>query len=83
MMTFIIGMTAGTICTISFIPQILQIIRTKHTKDISLTMYSVFSLGVFLWLIYGILAHQLPVIIANAVSFLFLLTILGMKIKYG
>jgi MtN3 and saliva related transmembrane protein len=83
MVTFIIGMLAGTITTVSFIPQLLQILRTKHTKDISLAMYLVFSLGVFLWLVYGILAVQWPVIIANAVSFVLLLAILGLKVKYG
>jgi len=78
----IIGLAAATLTTISFLPQAIKVIRTKHTKDLSLEMYSIFSGGVFLWLVYGILVNDLPLIICNAVTFIFAATILIMKIRY-
>jgi MtN3 and saliva related transmembrane protein len=83
MKTLIIGIAAGTLCTISFLPQIIRILKTRHTKDLSLITYFIFSLGVFLWLIYGVLIKELPVILANAITFIFCLIIIAMKIKYG
>jgi MtN3 and saliva related transmembrane protein len=78
----IIGLVAATLTTISFIPQAIKTIRTKQTKDLSLTMYSIFTTGIFLWLVYGILVRDIPLIIANAVTFLFTFTILALKIRY-
>ena len=78
----ILGMIAAVLTTSSLIPQIIQITKTKSTKDISLGMFIIFSLGVFFWLIYGILIHALPVIIANSVTLAFDLIILGYKFKY-
>ena len=79
----IIGLAAATGTTLSFLPQAMRIIKTKHTKDLSLAMYLIFTTGVFLWLIYGILIKDLPVIIANAITLLFTSTILIFKIKYN
>ena len=79
----IIGLVAATGTTLSFLPQAMRIIKTKHTKDLSLAMYLIFTTGVFLWLIYGILIKDLPVIIANAITLLFTSTILIFKIKYN
>lgn len=78
----IIGLVAATCTTISFLPQAIQIIKTKNTKDLSLAMYLLFIVGVFLWLVYGVMISDAPVIIANAITFLFTSTILMMKIKY-
>ncbi|MDD3421546.1 MAG: SemiSWEET transporter [Methanocellales archaeon] len=78
----IIGLVAATCTTISFVPQVIRTIKTKHTKDLSLTMYSIFTTGIFLWLVYGILIKDLPIIIANAITLLFTFTILILKIKY-
>ena len=78
----IIGLIAGTITTISFLPQVLKIIRTRHTKDISLGMYVTLSMGILLWLVYGILISSLPVILANLISFILTLIIVIFKIKY-
>lgn len=80
---FIIGIIAGTLCTISFLPQLFKIIKTRHTKDLSLTMFIIFAIGVFLWLVYGLLIKEWPVIIANAIVFLFAVFIVSMKVKYG
>lgn len=80
--TTVIGLLAAALTTFAFLPQAIQIIRTKHTKDISLVMYIIINIGVLLWLIYGILIHALPVILANSVTILFTSTILLLKIKY-
>ena len=78
----IIGLVAATCTTISFLPQAIRTIKTKHTKDLSLSMYLILTSGVFLWLVYGILVKDLPLIIANAITFAFTFTILILKIKY-
>jgi MtN3 and saliva related transmembrane protein len=83
MQSFIIGIIAGILCTISFIPQIVKIITTKQTKDLSLVTFSVFAFGVFLWFIYGIMIKQMPVILANGVTLGLIIIILIAKIKYG
>jgi MtN3 and saliva related transmembrane protein len=64
------------------LPQALKIIKTKDTKSISLSMYILFVSGVFLWLIYGVLRQDVPVIIANAVTLILASLILYFKIKY-
>lgn len=78
----IIGLVAATCTTISFVPQALRTIKTKHTKDLSLTMYSLFTIGIFLWFVYGILVKDLPLMVANGITLLFTSTILILKIKY-
>lgn len=78
----IMGLVAATCTTISFVPQAIRTIKTKHTKDLSLAMYSILTIGIFLWLVYGILIKDLPLIIANTISLLFTSTILILKIKY-
>jgi MtN3 and saliva related transmembrane protein len=79
----IVGSIAAILTTFSFVPQAIRIVRTKHTKDISLMMYIVFNTGILLWLIYGILLAELPIILANAVTICLTLTILIFKIKYN
>ena len=78
----IVGLAAATCTTLAFLPQAIKVIRTKQTKDLSLVMYSVFTLGVFLWLVYGILVKDAPLIIANVITFILAATILIMKIRY-
>jgi MtN3 and saliva related transmembrane protein len=78
----IIGIVAGILCTFSFLPQVLRIYKTKQTKDLSLLTFSIFSLGVFLWFIYGLLMQEFPIIFANAVTLLLALLIVAMKIRY-
>jgi len=80
--TLVLGIAAGFLCTVSFIPQIIKIYSTKNVEDLSLITFSVFSLGVFLWLIYGILIKEPPIIIANIATLIFIVTILIMKIRY-
>jgi MtN3 and saliva related transmembrane protein len=79
----IIGSVAATLTTSSFIPQAWQVWRTRHTADISLGMYAMFTMGVALWLGYGILLTAWPIIIANCITLLLAGMVLMMKIKFG
>ena len=79
----IIGLTAGALTSISFFPQVLQIHRTKQAKDLSLPMFIILIIGIFLWLIYGILSKSLPVVMSNTIAFVFCSYIVIMKIRYG
>jgi MtN3 and saliva related transmembrane protein len=81
-MVTIIGIVAAICTTISFLPQVLKIRRTKQATDLSMPMYIVFSFGVLCWLIYGILIRSIPVILANAATLVLCLYILAMVIKY-
>ncbi len=78
----IIGGCAGILCTISFLPQVIKIFRSKNTKDISLLTFSMFAIGVFLWFIYGMLIKDMPVIMTNISIFILALLIVFMKLKY-
>lgn len=78
-----LGLVAGVLTTASFIPQVLQCVRTRHTKDLSLPMYLALAFGIALWFIYGMLIHQPPVILANGVSFILVSIVLYLKFKYG
>lgn len=77
------GFIAAICTTISFLPQALKIIKTKETAGISLSMYMIFTAGVFLWLVYGILKKDIPVTLANAVTLVFAGIIIRFKLKYG
>ena len=78
----LIGLIAGAFTAVAFFPQLLKVIRTKSTRDISSGMFSIFCIGVFLWTFYGILTSDTPVIIANILTFVQALIILGFKLKY-
>ncbi len=80
--TTVLGLLAGTLTTISFLPQVIQTWKSKSAKDISLGMFVTFCAGVFLWLLYGIVIHDLPVIITNFVTLILASSILWMKLKY-
>ena len=79
----IVGLAAGVLTTIAFLPQVRHTWTTKSTKDISLRMFLTFCTGVLLWLIYGIMIHSLPVMLANGVTFVLSGAILVMKLKWG
>lgn len=78
-----IGSAAATLTTTAFIPQAWQVWRTRHTADISLGMYTLFTLGVALWLAYGILLSSWPIILANCITLLLAGAVLVMKLKFG
>jgi len=77
-----LGLIAGALTTVAFIPQVIKIWKTKHATDISLGMFAIFSCGVLLWLFYGIEIDAIPVIVANAITLGLSLTILFFKIKF-
>ena len=77
----IIGLSAAAMGGISLFPQVLKVIRTKSTKDISREMFLLLAGSIFLWLIYGILLKDLPIIIANFFGFIQALVILFFKIE--
>jgi MtN3 and saliva related transmembrane protein len=81
--TEVFGYLAATLTTVSFVPQVIQVWRTKHTKDISLGMYSIFTAGIAVWLIYGVMLGSMPIIIANSITILLAGSVLAMKLKYG
>lgn len=78
-----IGSAAATLTTTAFIPQVWQVWRTRHTHDISLGMYVIFTGGVALWLVYGVLLGAWPIIIANSITVLLAGAVLLMKIRFG
>jgi MtN3 and saliva related transmembrane protein len=78
-----IGAAAACLTTASFVPQAWLTYRTRDVSGISLGMYSAFTLGVALWLVYGILVGSWPVTAANAVTLTLALLILSMRIRYG
>lgn len=78
-----IGSIAATLTTTAFIPQAWQVWRTRHTKDISLGMYAIFTSGVALWAIYGMMIDSWPVIIANCITLVLAGAVLVMKIRFG
>jgi MtN3 and saliva related transmembrane protein len=73
---------AATLTTAAFLPQALHIIRYKDTRAISLQMYVAFAAGVALWLVFGLLIGNLPIIVSNAITFGLALAIIAMKLKY-
>ncbi|MAE42931.1 hypothetical protein CMO93_04110 [Candidatus Woesearchaeota archaeon] len=79
----IIGFVAAVLTTTAFVPQAVKSWKTKHTKDVSLGWISILTAGIVLWLVYGILIASFPLIFANLLSFILVLIILILKIKYG
>jgi MtN3 and saliva related transmembrane protein len=76
------GYCAAVCTTLSFVPQLIRVWRLRSARDISLTMFLVFSIGVFLWLVYGISIHSIPVILANAITLALSLAILVLKLRF-
>ncbi|WP_088241581.1 SemiSWEET transporter [Calothrix rhizosoleniae] len=80
-LTFL-GLIAATLTTGAFLPQLLKTWQTKSAKDVSLGMLITFIIGIFLWLIYGLIRQDIAIIFANAMTLFFNLIILWLKIKY-
>ena len=78
-----VGSIAAALTTSAFVPQVWQVWRTRHTHDISLGMYAIFSCGVAMWLVYGCLLDSWPIIIANSITLLLAVAVLLMKIRFG
>ena len=81
--TSTIGFIAALLTTVSFVPQVLKVWRTRSAKDISLGMYSLFTLGIATWLLYGVLIDSWPVILANIITLILAGSVLVMKLKFA
>jgi len=77
----ITGSLAGGLTTIAFIPQVIRTWKTRSAQDISLFMFLLFSCGVMLWLIYGIMLQALPIILANGITLTLSTSILALKVR--
>lgn len=82
MNTQLLGISAGILTTISFLPQVIKTWKSRSAKDLSLGMFSLFCLGVVLWLAYGILVSDIPVIIANLMTLVLASTLLFFKLSF-
>ena len=78
----ILGFLAGLLTTSAFLPQLIKTWNTKSAKDVSSTMFTIFILGVGLWLVYGYEIHSYPVMIANTITLVLAILILSLKIAY-
>lgn len=76
-------MVAAVLTTVSFVPQVWHSFKTRDVSGISLPMYSIFTVGIALWLAYGVLLVAWPLIIANSITLTLAVTILGMKLRFG
>ena len=81
--TTLIGLIAAICTTCSFLPQVIKIWRSKKTKDVSLLMYAILTTGLFLWLIYGFILKDFPLILANSMSLTLSTCVLLLKIRHG
>lgn len=78
----LIGIVAGICTTLAFLPQVMKTWKTKSAKDLSLGMFSIFSLGVALWVYYGILIKDVPIILANGLTLILAGSLLYFKVVY-
>lgn len=76
-----IGSIAAVLTTVSFVPQVIHSYRTRDLSGVSLSMYSIFTLGVGLWLLYGVIKQDWPLILANSITFCLAAAVLGLKIQ--
>ena len=79
----ILGMTAGCISSITFLPQVIKTWKTKSAEDISLLMFTFATISVIMWLVYGIILQNVPIIFTNSMVLFFSLVMLYFKFKYG
>ena len=79
----IIGITGAALTTLCWLPQALKVIREKETRALSLTGTAAFTLGIGLWLVYGLAIGDWPLIGSNAVTLVLLAPIIAMKLRYG
>jgi MtN3 and saliva related transmembrane protein len=78
-----LGVAAGTLTTLSFVPQVVRTWKTKSTEDVSLWMLLAFNGGILLWLTYGIILRKPSIIYANGLTLSLSLTLLGLKLRFG
>jgi MtN3 and saliva related transmembrane protein len=81
--TTLVGLAAGFLTTVAFVPQLLRIWKTRSARDVSLPAFVVFTIGLAGWLAFGIMKQDPPIIIWNAVTLVLAAAILAMKIRFG
>jgi len=79
----VLGYVAATLTTVSFVPQAWRTFRTKDVRGISLKMYTLFTLGVAVWLAYGIVLGEVPMMVANTATLLLAIPVLVMRVRYA
>jgi MtN3 and saliva related transmembrane protein len=79
----LLGYLAASCTTLAYVPQVWTILRTRNTAGVSAGMFAVMTLGVLLWLVYGVLVGDRPLILANAISFLLSLSVLVLRLRGG
>ena len=79
----LIGLLAAVVSTVGFAPQVIKVYRTRMTRDLSLGSYLILLSGLFLWLIYGLLLGNLPIILGNTTACSMAAYIIYMKLKHG
>jgi MtN3 and saliva related transmembrane protein len=77
-----LGLIAGVLTTIAYLPQLIKTWKTKSAHDLSWSMLIVLCAGIVLWLVYGFYERDIPIIAANIVTFIFAGMILMLKIRY-
>ena len=78
-----IGTIAAVLTTLSFLPQVIKTYKEKNAENLSMLMLVVFFLGVLLWLVYGIVKHSLPLIIANIITGILTVVLIYFKVLYA
>jgi len=78
-----VGLVAGTLTSIAAIPQVIKTLKTCHVRDISIWQPLLLAFGVALWMVYGILIGDMPLIVANITPLICNAVLTGMKIRYG
>jgi MtN3 and saliva related transmembrane protein len=78
----LLGLAAGSLTTVAFVPQVVKIWRTRSADDISTIMFLLFATGVFLWLLYGIVINSIPIIVSNAITLALAVVIVILKLRF-
>lgn len=79
----VLGLAAGFCTTLAYLPQAIKAWQTRSTQDVSRGMFLLMTTGIFLWLVYGLLERDLPIIAANLASLALTMTILYLKLRFG
>ncbi|MBH8565391.1 SemiSWEET transporter [Nostoc sp. CENA67] len=80
--TTTLGLMAGVLTTIAYLPQLIKTWKSKSAEDLSWSMLIILCIGIILWLIYGVSVHDLPILAANIVTLILASVILVLKIRY-
>jgi len=78
-----VGLVAGTLTSVAAIPQVIKTLKSRHARDISIWQPLLLAFGVALWMVYGILINDFPIIVANVIPLICNAVLTGMKIRYG